>query len=495
MKKHKYEIAIFIIEALCMTLELVASRILSPYFGNTNIVWTSVIGIILLSSSLGNYIGGRIADKNNCEKKLKINLMLSAVFILIIPIIQKYFLDFISYLINNVKIGAIISTVFLFFVPSTLLGTVIPIILKLKLNTLEEAGKTTGRIYAISTLGGLFGTFLSGFVLIPNLGCVEILFIISILLTLISLFIYIKLDKIIICFTILLILLNTVLFVFYFNKNNSFGDEILNGQKDATISIDTQYGRALIYNTSFNNKNTRFLKMDNGYESATYTDKGLEYELVAKYTKDYDLMFQSANEINNVLMIGGAGYSYPKYYISHYKDKKMDVVEIDSKITEIAKKYFYLDKLIEEYDINNNHRLNLIHEDGRTYLNNNKIKYDAILNDAFSGEKPAQTLTTIENISNIKNSLNDNGLYLTNILSSLEGEKALFLREEVNTLKQIFKNVYVIPCNKYYNKKETQNVIVISTDQSIKFENTYNLSIDKDELILTDNYCPIDNLV
>lgn len=48
--------------------------------------------------------------------------------------------------------------------------------------------------------------------------------------------------------------------------------------------------------------------------------------------------------------------------------------------------------------------------------------------------------------------------------------------------------------NKYYNKKETQNVIVISTDQSIKFENTYNLSIDKDELILTDNYCPIDNL-
>ena len=76
----------------------------------------------------------------------------------------------------------------------------------------------------------------------------------------------------------------------------------------------------------------------------------------------------------------------------------MDVVEIDGKITEIAKKYFYLDQLIDDYRINENHRLNLITEDGRTYLNKCNIKYDAILNVAFSGENPAKTLTTYENI-------------------------------------------------------------------------------------------------
>jgi spermidine synthase len=83
----------------------------------------------------------------------------------------------------------------------------------------------------------------------------------------------------------------------------------------------------------------------------------------------------------------------------------MDVVEIDPKITEIARKYFYLDKLIKDFNLEENGRLKLMNEDGRTYLNNNNIEYDAILNDAFSGDNPAKTLTTIENIRNIKKSL------------------------------------------------------------------------------------------
>ena len=65
IKNQKYKVFILIVEAICMRLELCASRVLSPYFGNSNIVWTSVIGIILLSSSIGNYIGGKIADKKS----------------------------------------------------------------------------------------------------------------------------------------------------------------------------------------------------------------------------------------------------------------------------------------------------------------------------------------------------------------------------------------------------------------------------------------------
>ena len=119
--KYKFEIIIFIIEAICMTLELVASRVLSPYFGNSNIVWTSVIGIILLSSSLGNYFGGIIADKEENEKNLKRIIMLSSIFVLVIPIFQQIFLQVVSTLITNIKIGAIISTITLFFAPSLLL--------------------------------------------------------------------------------------------------------------------------------------------------------------------------------------------------------------------------------------------------------------------------------------------------------------------------------------------------------------------------------------
>ena len=68
-----------------------------------------------------------------------------------------------------------------------------------------------------------------------------------------------------------------------------------------------------------------------------------------EYTKMYDLMFDTEKEIKNTLLIGGAGYSYPKHYISKYIDKNMDVVEIDPMVTEIAKKYFYLDKLIKKW--------------------------------------------------------------------------------------------------------------------------------------------------
>ena len=150
---------------------------------------------------------------------------------------------------------------------------------------------------------------------------------------------------------------------------------------------------------------------------------------------------------------------------------------------------------ISDYNLDENHRLELINEDGRTYLNRNTKKYDAILNDAFSGDTPAKTLTTIELIKKIKNSLNEDGLYLTNIISSLEGRDSKFIRAEVNTLKRVFKNVYVIPCHSILDKEITQNNMVIATDQEMEFEGEYNLNIDENEIILTDDYCPVDTLI
>lgn len=496
-QKFKFEIIVFIIESICMTLELIASRVLAPYFGNSNIVWTSVIGIILLSSSLGNYFGGRIADKGDNEKNLKKIIMVASFFILLIPIVYENLLKLFSLVISDIKFGAIISTITLFFAPSLLLGLIIPIVLKIKLKNLEDTGKTAGKIYAISTIGGIFGTFLSGFVLIPNFGSVQILFVLSVILLVLSLFVYMKFDKAIIILTVFMILIDSILFIVYYKVNIEKGKKVLNGDMNEIVSFDTQYGRVLIYNTYYNGEPVRMLNIDSGYESATFLDENKRNELVFKYTQYYDLMFKSKGEVEKVLLIGGAGYSYPKYFISHYENKNMDVVEIDGDITKLARKYFYLDKLIEDYNLEENKRLNLITEDGRTYLNNNTKKYDAILNDAFSGETPAKTLTTLETIKKIKSSLNNNGLYLTNIISSLEGDKSKFVKAEVNTLKKVFKNVYVIPCSEgeNLNKEIRQNIMVIATDDNLEFNNVYDLEISSDEIILTDDYCPIDTLI
>ena len=477
-----------------MTLELVASRVLSPYFGNSNIVWTSVIGIILLSSSLGNYIGGKLADKGENEKNLKKIILLASVFVLVIPILQSILLDLVAITVRDVKFGAIISTMLLFFTPSLLLGLIIPIILKIKLDNIENTGKTSGRIYAISTMGGIFGTFLSGFVLIPNFGSVHILFVLAAILLIISLFIYTKKDKKMLAYTAILIIISTLLFVTYFRTNKSNAELVLENKLNVKTSIDTQYGRALVFNGYYNDQFVRYLNLDSGFESATFIDKDKRNELVFEYTAAYNLMFKSQNDINNVLLIGGAGYSYPKYYISHFNDKVMDVVEIDGEITNVAKKYFYLDDLIKEYKTDENHRLNLYTEDGRTYLNNNTKKYDAILNDAFSGKNPAKTLTTKETIIKIKESLVDNGVYLTNVIGAPEGKKSRFVRAEVNTLKQVFKNVYVVRVNPETNVEDEQNLMVIATDADIKFENVYDLKLDENEIVLTDDYCPVEFL-
>lgn len=494
MKKYKYELIIFLLGAIYMILELVCSRILAPFFGTSNLVWTSVIGIILLSSSVGNFIGGLIADKDSSKKNIQLILLFTGIFILLIGVIQKETLSFFSKNIKDIKFGAIISTIALFFIPSMLIGFLSPILIKLKLDDLSKAGKTSGIIYALSTLGSITGTFAGGFLLIPSMGSIEILYLLSICIFTIIFMIDISNKKFIIA-TILLIILNiSLLFNFYYT-NNKNKELVLNNQVGVVADYDTTYGRVNIANIrNYQGDFLRYFFIDKGAESSTFINENQKNELSAEYTKYYDLMFKGNLEIKDALMIGGAGYSYPKYYISHYADKNMDVVEIDDKVIELAKEYFFLDDLYKDYDLENNPRLNLIVEDGRSFFNHNEKKYDAILNDAFSGNSPATTLTTVEAVQLIHNSLNDHGVYLSNIISSLQGHDSRFLKSEVATLHTVFKNVYVVPCSDKDDAELKQNIMVVASDDDLPIE-TILLDSENHPIILTDNYCPVDSLI
>ena len=495
MKKYRFEIIIFIVDAIVMILELIASRLLSPYFWNSNIVRTSVIWIILLSSSLWSYLGGKVADNKHKERSLKIILIWTALFIFLIPFVQKYVLTSIASSVSSIKLWAILSTILIFFIPSFCMGTVNPIILKLRLENLHTAGEVAGKISAIWTIWAIIWTFLWGFVLVPNFWSNNIIFVLTIILLVTVFFVNCNIKEKSNIFVIIMAIISYLAFVWFSTWNLAKEDYILSWIKNTIISYDTEYWSVRIYNTSRRWENVRILNIDWWFESATFTDEWKEYELVFDYTKYYDKMFNANIDINNVLLIWWWGYSYPKYYISHYEWKKMTVVEIDKKITEIAKKYFYLDKLIKEFDLENNKRLNLINEDWRTYLNDNNIEYDTILNDAFSGDNPAKTLTTLENIKNIKKSLKKNWVYLTNIISSLEWEKSKFIRAEVNTLQKVFNNVYIIPCYSNNYLYDSQNIMVIASDDELTLEGTYNLVLDENEIVITDDYCPIDSLI
>ena len=509
MRKYKYEITLFMMNALAMSLELVASRLLSPYFGNANIVWTCIIGIILLSNSIGNVLGGKLSDKevykNNSKNVIKYMLLLIAATIFFIVLDNQELIKAITYITQSVKIGAIMATFALFLLPNILIGMLSPLILKVKLseNTDEEKiGKIGGNVYALGTIGSIVGTFASGFWLVPTFGCINILFVLIIVCLINSLLLAeLKKSKEPFLYFALIIFMCFTLGMYIYADSN-ISKKILNGEVGPELFLNTQYGSVRIFNTYTTkyDESIRVLEIEGGAESLSYNSSKRKYDILEGSYMDFYNQCLEANtsSINNMLLIGGAGYSFPKYVISHYPEKQIDVVEIDEKITEVAKKYFYLDDLIKEYDLENNHRLNLIHDDGRMYVRNNKDKsYDLILNDAFIGESPVATLTTVECIKDIKDCLSENGYYIINIVSAYDGEHSKFIKAEMNTLKKVFKNVYCVDFKNRANPEDVNNSILVATDGDFTIPPKAKLfNIDySNGIVLTDDYCPVESLV
>ena len=485
MKKYALDIAAFVCGAMIMVLELTASRILAPYFGTSNIIWTGIIGIILLSISMGTYLGGVISDKKPEYRMLGIVIITAGIWIMLLPVVSTSLLEHISAKAADIRIGAVLSAIVLFLAPSLALGTVSPFATKLRINDLKTVGKIAGRLSALSTLGSITGTFLAGFVLIPLIGSTQLLYIIGFVLISTAFIIYVpNLKKTAPIIVVALLLL-------------AIG-QITGGSRAArnVLDTDSQYGRIEIYDTSLTSgRPIRVFAIDSAFESAMFPDA--PYELALEYTKYYDLMNYFHQNIENTLMIGGCGYSYPKHYLRQYTDRSMDVVEIDPKVTEIARDLFYL----EESD-----RLRIYHQDGRIFLNETDHQYDVILNDAFRGNTPPFHLATKEASERIYQALNEDGVYLTNIMCSLEGEKSEILDITINTLSQVFPAVYLFPCFSATDTESIQNIMVVATkevrrsnmeesgngDLDTMIRNHYEKASFRNQLVITDDYAPLD---
>jgi len=469
-----------------MIFELVGSRVLGPYFGTSIFVWTSLIGIILGSLSIGYYLGGKIADKNPKISILSLIVFLSAVFISLTIIIKSFLLNYLQISISDIRVSSVIASLILFSPASILLGMVSPYAVKLKLNNLNTSGTTIGNLYAISTAGSIFGTFLSGFYLIPHFGTNKLLIILSITLIITSLALFSK--KIIKVRLSVLIFMIISWFVFAgFNRLS---------QNAGFIDLDTAYNRIWIYNS--NDKKTgeiiRTFSINNENSSAMYLNKN---DLVYEYTKYYHLAKHFYPDFKTTLMFGGAGYSYPKSFLNSYTEATIDVVEIDPTVTELAKKYFNLKE---------DSRLNIYHEDGRVYLNKTQKKYDVIFGDAFSSHYslPYQ-LATKEAIQRKYDILNDDGVVILNIISAVEGEKGKFLRAEYATYKSIFPQVYLFPVREPNDGNEVQNIILVALKSKYNqnfndadpelneyLQHLWKKEIGDDVPILTDDFAPVD---
>lgn len=164
-------------------------------------------------------------------------------------------------------------------------------------------------------------------------------------------------------------------------------------------------------------------------------------------------------------MLGGGAISYPHYYLNKYKDKNIDIVEINEKCIEYAKKYFYLDELIE----NSKERLNIIIDDAINYIKTINKQYDYILIDLFNGRVPIKVIYEEENIINLKRILKYNGAIVINYI--IESDNYI---EELNKMIQITNNYKIIADKKYFNNvNKTGNIIIILSNNEINIPVSY----------------------
>ena len=478
------KLVVFICGAVVMIFELVGSRMLGPYFGTSIFVWTSLIGIILGSLSVGYYIGGKLADQKPIIHYLSSIIFLAALSIFFALLIKDPLLVFLRNITLNDKIGSVFASIFLFFPASMLLGMVSPYAVKLTLHNLNTSGSTAGNLYALSTIGSIVGTFFAGFYLIPWFGTNSLLTILVIVLCATSLL----LERRFLGITLLLFTTFIASLFIIMDWSSIF-------KKNGVVDIDTTYNRIWIYDTKDTKTGEMVRKM--GINNENHSSMFLKSdELVNEYTKYYDMVRHFNPTFRKALMLGGGGYSYPKDYLRKYPENTIDVVEIDPAVTRLAKQFF---------NLKDNPRLRIYHEDGRTHINRTRETYDVIFSDAFTSRYavPYQ-LTTQEAIEKQYNILNDGGLVILNIISALEGDNGKFLRAEYATYKQIFPQVYLFPVQST-DALELQNIILValksnqkplltSTDQKIHgyLQHIWKSEIQEDMPILTDDHAPVE---
>ena len=489
MKKHILETIVFLSGAVVMIVELIGSRLLAPYVGTSIIVWTSLIGIILASLSLGYAWGGKLADKSPNYKTFGYILFASGLAIALTAFSKTQSLNFIVNISSDIRLSSVLAAILLFTPSSVLLGMVSPYAVKLKLQTLECSGQTVGNLYAISTIGSIVGTFAAGFLLIPLLPITTLLLALSLIMILLSLLakpFRVKQKPIIIILVFLSSALAVSPFVHAVNPeklkviNTSYTTVFVQENVDVSTNRPVRY---LITNPK-------------GIQSGMFLDA--PKELLFDYSRFYRLSEFFHPDIKHALMIGGAGYSFPKFFLEHFSTSIIDVIEIDPEMTAIARQYFALEP---------NERLNITHADARVFLRQApEAIYDVIYGDAFLSyfSIPYQ-LTTKEAVKDLHRTLKDDGVVLLNLISAIEGDKGKFLRAEYATFRSVFSDVYIFPVRTTEHGQILQNVLLvalkkpltkplISDDREIQLylDHLWSKPIPEDMPLLTDEFAPVD---
>jgi spermidine synthase len=441
-QRHLYSLIAFSAGAAVMIFEITAARAIAPYLGNSLITWTSLIGVVLVSLSIGNWLGGHLADRTRSPITLGTILLTAALVLAVTNLGKSLLLDGLGSWNADLRIRTVLAALVLLAPVGILLGMVSPYITRSLLTGLEKGGRTIGLVSALGNLGSIIGTFLAGFVLLPSLGTSTVLTVVALGLALLAALVGFG-GRRIVAGTVALVLTAAIPGGLYYR--NSFAEA-------GFIDADTPYSRVWIGKAGIGEGEIQYFQIDRQFSSARYAKSD---ELVFAYNRAFRVADLFQPNPQNTLLIGGAGYTFHPDFFRRHPNATMDVVEIDPGVTHLAQRHFGL---------TNDRRLRIIHEDGRTFLNRNTERYDTIYIDAYSNQfsVPFQ-LVTVEAVKRFRASITDEGIIVANIISALEGPRAALLEAIVTTFHKEFSDIRVISSTPSAEPTQVQNVVMLAT--------------------------------
>lgn len=437
IKAVKLKFVVFVSGMAVMVIEVLGSRLLAPYLGNSLYVWTSLIGVVLASLSLGYYVGGRLADIEPSLEKLSTVLVYCGIVVCFIPISSAPVILLAVPL--GLKYGTIVASTILLSVPSILLGMVSPYAVKLETKRLGVLGATAGNLYAISTVGSIVGTFLTGFVLIPNFGVKFIFYLVGASLILSALLIAGRKSE-----HVAVGLVFLVLVLAYLVPKSAFLDP-----QNALYFKETPYYRVLVQENA--EHTVRYLLLDIGLQGGILLNSS---ESAYSYSYMFQTAFALKPDIADALFLGTGSAVTQQAFRRIKPDITIDSVDIDQTVINVAQKYF---GAVQD------DRLRYHAADARYYLRNSRKRYDVVILDVFTSDVSVPThLVTQEMMAGVKEHLKGDGIFATNVIGSVDGDLSAFFQSFLKTVSTQFSCVHVFPLQD--DREELQNIVIVASD-------------------------------
>ncbi|MFE5628900.1 fused MFS/spermidine synthase [Streptomyces sp. NPDC056543] len=470
--------------AAVLVVEIVALRLLAPYLGLTLETSTLVIGIALTAIAAGSWLGGRIADQVDPSRLIGPALGLSGAVVALTPAVLRSTAEWAPELLLLIASLTIL-------LPGALLAAVTPIVTKLRLTSLAETGTVVGRLSGVGTFGAIVGTILTGFVLISRLPVSAILIGLGTLLVAGSALVELRTRKWRGTATLTLVVV---------------GAGLATTVAPGACDTETRYHCARVV-ADPDRSTGRTLVLDGVRHSYVDTDDPtyLEFAYVRAIAAVVDSAFPAGQPLS-AHHVGGGGLTFPRYLAATRPGTRSLVSEIDSGVVHIDH---------SRLGLSPRSGVDVRVEDGRLGLRRlDDAGHDLVVGDAFGGVSVPWHLTTVEAMADVRRVLDDDGLYVANLID--HGNLA-FARAEVATLGAVFEHVALLgePADIGLDPTATSkggNFVVLASDRPVDLRATQE-ALDAretgwkiatgadltswigDARRLTDDYAPVDQLL